>query len=138
MGKIKTTVFVDEDLWLLAKDKLDMSRGDFIDYALTIYLIEDSEISRLMKKGAKLQSELNQLIGRIQSLEQKNKGIDKDKIYSELMPTVYRIHDALGYIGRNQLRKIATQNELNPTGFIKFVENQENIEVKKYGALPKY
>lgn len=137
MGKIEATIMVDEDLWTSAKEKLDMSRSEFIDYVLTIFLVEDSEISRLMKKGAKLQSELNQTIGRIQSLENKNNGIDTTKKYNELMPTVIRIHNALGYIGRNQLRKLATQNEVNPTGFIRFVEKQEGIVVKKYGALPK-
>lgn len=136
MGKIEATIFVDEDLWLSAKDKLGMSRGDFIDYVLSIYLMEDSEVSRLMKKGLKLQAELNQTIGRIQSLENKN-GVKNTDLYEELMPTVYRIHNALGYIGRNQLRKLATQNEVNPTGFIKYVEKQKGIEVKKYGALPK-
>ena len=137
MGKIEATILVDEDLWLSAKDKLDMSRSDFIDYVLSIYLMEDSEVSRLMKKGAKLQAELNQTIGRIQSLENKNNGMKNTELYEQLMPTVYRIHNALGYIGRNQLRKLATQNEINPTGFIRYVEKQEGIEVKKYGALPK-
>lgn len=138
MGKIETTITVDEDLWLQIKNKLDMTPSEFIDYVLTIYLMEDSEVSRLMKKGAKLQTELNQTIGRIQSLENKNKGIDNNKLYGELLPTVYRIHNVLGYIGRNQLRKLATQNELNPTGFIHFIEKQEDIVVKKYGDLPKY
>ena len=137
LGKIEATILVDEDLWLSAKDKLEMSRSDFIDYILSIYLMEDSEVSRLMKKGAKLQTELNQTIGRIQSLENKNNGVKTSESYKKLMPTVYRIHDALGYIGRNQLRKLATQNELNPSGFIRYVEKQEGIEVKKYGALPK-
>lgn len=137
LGKIEATILVDEDLWLSAKDKLEMSRSDFIDYVLSIYLMEDSEVSRLMKKGAKLQTELNQTIGRIQSLENKNNGVKTSESYKKLMPTVYRIHDALGYIGRNQLRKLATQNELNPSGFIRYVEKQEGIEVKKYGALPK-
>lgn len=137
LGKIEATILVDEDLWLSAKNKLEMSRSDFIDYVLSIYLMEDSEVSRLMKKGAKLQTELNQTIGRIQSLENKNNGVKTSESYKKLMPTVYRIHDALGYIGRNQLRKLATQNELNPSGFIRYVEKQEGIEVKKYGALPK-
>ena len=137
MGKIEATITVDEDLWLMAKNKLDMSRSEFIDYALTIFLVEDSEVSRLMKKGAKLQAELNQTIGRIQSLENKNK-VNQTEIYQQLMEPVIRIHNVLGYIGRNQLRKIATQNEVNPTGFIRYVEKQEGIEVKKYGDLPKY
>lgn len=138
MGKIEATITVDEDLWLRAKDELDMSRSEFVDYALTIFLVEDSEISRLMKKGAKLQAELNQTIGRIQSLENKNNGKDNRKSYEELMPTVYRIHNVLGYIGKNQLRKLASQNEVNPSGFIRYVEKQEDIVVKKYGDLPKY
>ena len=138
MGKIKVTIEVDECLWLIAKDKLDMSFSEFIDYVLTIYLVEDSEISALMKKGAKLQKELNQTIGRIQALENKYDKQDKKDIYEELMETVIRIHNGMGgYIGKNQLRRIATRNEINPTSFIRYVENQEGITVKKYGELPK-
>lgn len=114
-----------------------MSRSDFIEYALRLYLREDSNVSRAFKKGIELQMELDKVTNRLYKLQNKNKTKYNEKEYLEAMETVYRINDVLGYVGKNQLKKIANQREFNATQWIRFVEKQDGIIIKNYGELPK-
>lgn len=135
--KIEVVITIDEYLWNLAKDKLNMSRSEFIEYALRLYLREDSNVSRVFKKGINLQVELDKVTNRLYALENKNKTKYNEKEYLEAMETVYRINDVLGYVGKNQLKKIANQREFNVNQWLRFVEKQEGIVIKNYGELPK-
>ena len=135
--KIEVVITIDEYLWNLAKDKLNMSRSEFIEYALRLYLREDSNVSRVFKKGINLQVELDKVTNRLYSLENKNKTKYNEREYSEAMETVYRINDVLGYVGKNQLKKIANQREFNVNQWLRFVEKQDGIVIKNYGELPK-
>lgn len=135
--KIEVVITIDEYLWNLAKDKLNMSRSEFIEYALRLYLREDSNVSRVFKKGINLQVELDKVTNRLYSLENKNKTKYNEREYLEAMETVYRINDVLGYVGKNQLKKIANQREFNVNQWLRFVEKQDGIVIKNYGELPK-
>lgn len=135
--QIEVKLNVDEHLWLLAKDKLNMSGSEFLEYALRLYLREDSQVSRVFKKGIKLQSELDKVSARLYKLENKNaKNINFDE-FKEAMDTVYRIHEVLGYVGKNQLKNIADQREFNYNEWVRYVESKEGMIVKNYGELPK-
>lgn len=135
--KIEVTIEIDEYLWVLAKDKLDMSRSEFVEYALRLYLREDNQESRLLKKGVQLQSELNKITGRLYKLQNKNNNNVNAKQFEEAMETVYRIHKVLGYVGKNQLQKIANQKEFSYSEWELYVKKQDGIIVKNYGELPK-
>lgn len=135
--KIEVTITIDEYLWSLAKDKLDMGRSEFVEYALRLYLREDSNVSRVFKRGVELQAELDKVTNRLYTLQNKNKTKFNEKEYLEAMETVYRINDVLGYVGKNQLKKIANQREFNAKQWIQYVEKQEGIIIKNYGELPK-
>lgn len=135
--KIEVTIEIDEYLWVLAKDKLDMSRSEFVEYALRLYLREDNQESRLLKKGVQLQSELNKITGRLYKLQNKNNNNVNAKQFEEAMETVYRIHNVLGYVGKNQLQKIANQKEFSYSEWELYVKKQDGIIVKNYGELPK-
>ena len=114
-----------------------MNASEFLEYALRLYLREDSQMSILFKKGINLQMELDKIIVRMNKLENKNKFKFNIKEYEEAMEIVYRIQDVLGYVGKNQLQRIAKQREFNNRDWIKYVQNQEGIIVKNYGELPK-
>ena len=137
MSKIEVTIEVDEYLWVLAKDKLDMSRSEFVEYALRLYLREDSQESKLFKKGVQLQSDLNKITGRLHKLQRKNNANVNIRQFDEAMETVYRIHNVLGYVGKNQLQKIANQKEFNYNEWESYVKKQDGVIVKNYGELPK-
>ena len=135
--KIEVTIEVDEYLWVLAKDKLNMSRSEFVEYALRLYLREDSQESKLFKKGVQLQSDLNKITGRLHKLQRKNNANVNIEQFDEAMETVYRIHNVLGYVGKNQLQKIANQKEFNYNEWESYVRKQDGVIVKNYGELPK-
>ncbi len=135
--KIEVKLNVEEHLWLLAKDKLDMSGSEFLEYALRLYLREDSQISKLFKKGIKLQMELNKVTSRMYKIQNKNKVDVNIEDFENAMDTVYRIQDVLGYVGKNQLQKIANQKDFNMNEWFLYVQNKEGIVVKNYGELPR-
>lgn len=138
MSKIKKTILIDEQLWDSVKNDLNISLGEFVEQSLRLFSGEDTEMGKLMKKASQLQSELNQIQGRMYKLQNKNKeNNNNQELYERAMTTVNRIHNELGYIGKNQIRKIANQNELNSEHFLRYVQKQDGIVVKNYGALPK-
>ncbi len=138
MSKIKKTIMIDERLWDSVKNDLDITLGEFVEQSLRLFSGEDTEMGKLMKKASQLQSELNQIQGRMYKLQNKNKeNNNNQELYEKAMVTVNRIHNELGYIGKNQIRRIANQNELNSEHFLRYVQKQEDIIVKNYGALPK-
>lgn len=138
MSKIKKTIMIDERLWDSVRNDLDITLGEFVEQSLRLFSGEDTEMGKLMKKASQLQSELNQIQGRMYKLQNKNKeNNNNQELYEKAMVTVNRIHNELGYIGKNQIRRIANQNELNSEYFLRYVQKQEDIIVKNYGALPK-
>lgn len=136
--KTKVTLEISKELYIASKDKLDMSLNDFIEYSLSMYIFNDDEYSTLFKKACKHYNELNNVKNRMYALERKNRSNkDNQKYYDKAMVTVTRIHNRLGYIGKNQLRKIANQNNLNHNDLIRYVSNLDGFTVTNFGNLPK-
>ena len=137
-GKINITLEVDKVLWDNAQDDLDMSPNLFFEYALTMYIINNDEYSELFRKGAKLYSELDKIKDKMFNLENDNrKNKSNQEAYDKSMITINRIVGELGYIGKNQLRKIANQNNLNHSDLIKYVERNTDYTITNCGDLPK-
>lgn len=138
MVKKEHTIIIDDQLWLKAYNELPLPINEFIENCFRWYLGTDTKNSRLLKKAVKLQSELDKVVDKIyKEQNKKNINIDNTQEYLKAMETVNRIHNELGYIGRNQLEKIGNQHNFNINDWIKFVQNQENIKIENYGALPK-
>ena len=137
-GKINITLEVDKVLWDNAQDDLDMSPNLFFEYALTMHIINNDEYSELFRKGAKLYSELDKIKDKMFNLENDNrKNKSNQEAYDKSMITINRIVGELGYIGKNQLRKIANQNNLNHSDLIKYVERNTDYTITNFGDLPK-
>ena len=134
MVKIKQEISIEEDLLLIAKNKLTMSLDDFIEYALSMYVQHDDKYARLFYKGAKHYSELKKIQDKLHAMDNKE---EKNNSHEQAMTTITRIHDKLGYIGKNQIREIANNNDLSPTELINYVESLDEFEVMKFGAAPK-
>lgn len=135
--KIEIKLSVDKMLWENAQDDLDMSPNLFFEYALTMYIFNDDEYSKLFRKGAKLYSELDRIKDKMFNLEKNNRNnVSNEESYNTAMITVNRIYNELGYIGKNQLRKIANQNNLNHSDLIKYVE-RNGYKVTNFGDIPK-
>lgn len=126
---------INKDLYLQAKDELDMSFDEFVEYALTIYLSRDNvdEYARLFRKACKLYNDLDNVKQKLYNLSE----FDDSDDYSKCIETVDRMHNRLGYVGRNQLRKIAKNNNVSPTGLINFIERTGEYDVRNFGDAPK-
>ena len=136
--KTKIVLEISEELYHTSKDKLDMSIDDFLEYSLSMYVYNDDEYSALFKKACKHYKELKNAKDKMYLLEKKNRmNKDNKKSYDEAMITVSRIHSRLGYIGKNQLRKIANQNNLNHNDLIRYVTRLDGYTVTNFGDLPK-
>lgn len=137
--KGRHSITVDNTIWELAQDKIDISLSLFIENTLKIYLGQDDELGKLMKKEAELQREIDAIQSKICQLRDKQrKESEKQYLFDKPMLTVNRIHDRLGYVGENQLRKIANQNDLPPQQLIDYCKQQDNITIERFAELPKY
>lgn len=134
MVKVNQEISIDQELLLHAKNNLSMSLDDFIEYCLSMYLQHDDKYARLFFEGAKHYTELKKIQEKIHSLD--NTKNDEDS-YNQAMDTIMRIHSKLNYIGKNQIRDVANNNNLSPTELIKYVESIGDFEVRKFGAAPK-
>lgn len=137
--KKEILVNVDESLYLSALDNMDMGFDEFVEYSLIMYMnASDDEYSRLFRKGVKAFNEFNNIKEKLYSLQSRDDENfnTESKEYQQTIDTINRIHSSLGYIGRNQIRKIANQNNINPNKLIKHLEDT-GYNIENFGAMPK-
>lgn len=128
---IEVTVKINKDLYLNSKNYLDMSLDSFIEYSLSLFIKSDDNYARTFKKGCKLYNELDKIKNKLYDLENK-----KEEDYTDALITIERIHTKLGYVGKNQIRKIADNYDLNSKNFIKYLE-KNGYNVTNFGDAPK-
>ena len=114
--KKSVTLTIDSIIWEQAKEKLPQSRSEFVEEQLrkAIGLSDDKE-TELRKKIAKHQDEINVLESQLCKIREerlKNEKQDNDE-YGNAMDTVYRIHERLGFVGKNQLKNISKQQQVS-------------------------
>lgn len=107
---------IDSIIWEQAKEKLPQGRSEFVEEQLrkAIGLSDDKE-TELRKKIAKHQDEINVLESQLCKIREerlKNKK-EQDNGYDNVMETVHRIHERLGYVGKNQLKNISKQQQVS-------------------------
>ena len=121
----------------MARDKLDMSISEYCENQLRAFLGEEDQLSKLLRKEAKLQSELDVVQAKICQLRDRNRKKSKQKkVFDEAMIPINRIHERLGYVGRNQIRKIAHQNDIPPQQLIEHCEELK-LNLKNFAEVPK-
>lgn len=114
--KKSVTLTIDSMIWEQAKEKLPQSRSEFVEEQLrkAIGLSDDKE-KELRKKIAIHQDEINVLESQLCKIREerlKNEKQDNDE-YGNAMDTVYRIHERLGFVGKNQLKNISKQQQVS-------------------------
>lgn len=136
MVKEAVTVNINKELYLQAKSNLEMSVDDFIEYSLSLYLSKDTndEYARVFRQACKLYNDLENVKKKLHKLGDTSM---TETDYSECIETINRIHTKLGYIGRNQIRKIAKNNNVSPVGLLDYVEASGVYDVRNFGDAPK-
>lgn len=112
--KKSVTLTIDSMIWEQAKEKLPQSRSEFVEEQLrkAIGLSDDKE-TELRKKIAKHQDEINVLESQLCKIrEERLKNEKQNNEYDNAMDTVYRIHERLGFVGKNQLKNISKQQQV--------------------------
>lgn len=112
--KKSVTLTIDSMIWEQAKEKLPQGRSEFVEEQLrkAIGLSDDKE-TELRKKIAKHQDEINVLESQLCKIrEERLKNEKQNNEYDNAMDTVYRIHERLGFVGKNQLKNISKQQQV--------------------------
>lgn len=135
MVKVKHDLCIDQELLLHAKNELTISLDDFVEYALSMYLQHEDKYANLFYEGVKHYSELKKIQDKIKSFDNTTK--EDENSYDQAMETIRRIHSKLKYIGKNQIREVANNHNLNPNELIRYVESLDEFNVMKFGAAPK-
>ena len=124
--KKSVTLTIDSMIWEQAKEKLPQGRSEFVEEQLrkAIGLSDDKE-TELRKKIAIHQDEINVLESQLCKIreERLNEKQDNDE-YGNAMDTVYRIHEHLGCVGKNQIKNISKQQQVPFEGLIDCVINE--------------
>ena len=113
--KKSVTLTIDSMIWEQAKKKLPQGRSEFVEEQLrkAIGLSDDKE-TELRKKIAIHQDEINVLESQLCKIrEERLKNEKQDNEYGNAMDTVYRIHERLGFVGKNQLKNISKQQKVS-------------------------
>ena len=130
------TLEIDENLFLRAKNELNMSLDDFVEYALTMYLQHEDKYAKLFYEGAKKYSELKQIQDKMSKLDSTAVYEDSES-YERAMETIERIHKAHGHIGKDSLRHIANYNNISPNNLIKHVNSLGEFNITNFTVKVK-
>lgn len=137
MSKKSVTLTVDENIWELAKDKLPVSRSEFFENQLRLFLNVDDPEAKIVEKITKKENEINVLKDKLCHIRrEKQLKLESDNVFDEAMITLNRLHDNLGCIGRNQIRNVARRCDV-PTNELEKHCVQFGLTVVNFMEVPK-
>lgn len=136
--RIAVTVMVDPDVWRASKNKLSVTRSDFINEQLCIAIdAADDEETVLRNEIIDLQNEINVKESRLCKLRgERLENERKECMFDEVMVTVDRIIDRNGFIGKDQLRNISKQRDVAYNSLLNHVLDL-GYDVQNYGLVVK-
>jgi len=114
MKKSRCQVTIDKNIWELAKDKLPVSRSEFFENQLKLFLnIEDDE-SKILRDIEKKNNEINVLKDKLCRIreEKKNHISDEDR-FNKPLEVLNDAFNRVGLVGRNMINSIANHNNVS-------------------------
>lgn len=134
-NKKKVSISIDPDIWEDAKIKLG-NCSNFIESQLEMYLGNDlSEEREVLKLIEEKNAELSVLEGKLCKLrEARLSKVDEMNIFEAPMVSINRIHGNLGYIGKNQIKRFASRNEVPYDALLEYVIN-EGLNVVNFAEV---
>lgn len=136
-NKKKVSISIDPDIWEDAKIKLG-NCSNFIESQLEMYLSNDlSEEREVLKLIEEKNAELSVLEGKLCKLrEARLSKVDEMNIFEAPMVSINRIHGNLGYVGKNQIKRFASRNEVPYDALLDHVVN-EGLNVVNFAEVGK-
>lgn len=134
-NKKKVSISIDPDIWEDAKIKLG-NCSNFIESQLEMYLGNDlSEEREVLKLIEEKNAELSVLEGKLCKLrEARLSKVDEMNIFEAPMVSINRIHGNLGHIGKNQIKRFASRNEVPYDALLEYVIN-EGLNVVNFAEV---
>lgn len=136
-NKKKVSISIDPDIWEDAKIKLG-NCSNFIESQLEMYLSNDlSEEREVLKLIEEKNAELSVLEGKLCKLrEARLSKVDEMNIFEAPMISINRIHGNLGHIGKNQIKRFASRNEVPYDALLDHVIN-DGLNVVNFAEVGK-
>lgn len=134
-NKKKVSISIDPDIWEDARSKLG-NCSNFIESQLEMYLGNDlSEEREVLKLIEEKNAELSVLEGKLCKLrEARLSKVDEMNIFEAPMISINRIHVNLGYVGKNQIKRFASRNEVPYDALLEHVIN-EGLNVVNFAEV---
>ena len=132
MVKIQRSIYIDEDVWELAKTRIPGSLSCYIQKQLEIVCRLDNEKEKIERELYEKEQELIALRSQLCKLEKEDKlkresNIDFEKAFSSIL----RIYDKYNEIGENQIINLARSNEVSEKDLISFCKSN-GLNVVKF------
>lgn len=120
-NKKKVSISIDPDIWEDAKIKLG-NCSNFIENQLEMYLGNDlSEEREVIKLIEEKNAELSVLEGKLCKLREARLSKVEMNIFEAPMVSINRIHVNLGHVGKNQIKRFASRNEVPYDALLEYV-----------------
>lgn len=134
--KKQRCINISDDVWNRLSNDVELSNSQVIEHLLRIYLDESDEESELMKLAEKQQHDLNITLSKLCEVrERKKHKKENGTLYDKPMGAIIRIYENIGYVGKNQIRNIAKQNDVSAIELEEHIKSQD-IPVKNLYAPP--
>lgn len=127
-------ISVDDVLWEMAGENLPMSRSEFIEQQLTLYLQIDDPEAKIVEQITQKEQELNALKQKLCDLR-KNKELkmSNKNLFDDAEQEVQLLYERQGEkIGKNQIRKIAKRFNVPVLEFENKILQKEEYNIYNY------
>ena len=136
MVKKQRCINISDDVWNRLNTEVDMSNSQVIERLLRIYLDESDEEAELMKLAEKQQHDLDITLSKLCEIRERKKNQKKNgTLFDSAMVSINRIYEKLGYVGKNQIKNIAKQNDVSSIELEEHIKDK-GIPVKNLYAPP--
>ena len=133
----KVSIEISKDLYIKASQKVD-NVTSYLEVQLMVLVNDEfGDEYQIMKEISNKINEIQELEARLSNLRDNrvNQVID-NRIFEEAIVTIARIHDALGMIGKNQIKSIAKRNSVPYDALLSYVE-EKGFNVVNYTGVKK-
>ena len=124
---------IDKELINLVEYKLGLPVEDLVEGYLKSLIYYDDEESKLIKDFVKTSHKLDKLKLKLVEQVKKNNLNYDNRLLEKPLSALERIHESLGYVGRNQISSIAKVNHVKAS-LLEAICIDKGMEIVSHGA----
>lgn len=137
MAKGNHCITVDDNKWDALAGVVNGSRSAWIERQIDIVLNIDDEESKLIQEIENLDNKMNVAKDKLcQIRKAKKERLEAANVFDECMVILNRLHDNLGCVGRNQIRRIAMKKKVPADGLEEHCE-ELGLTIVNFMEVPK-